>query len=171
MQRVREDLSVAVKSAHVVGSKGDATAVLLTATNKKSSDHGAAAQLKVEIATRFYFDCAPRMSSGAVPCGSIRAGADSKSLIASPIGQPAVHLQAIGGTVALSSDGTGLTLTMDPLSSSCCLVASYSTNVASSPGLPRTVTQCKQLVINAETALEAELEAQYLIPPDPTTHV
>ena len=70
-QRVRPELAIAVKSAH---SGADGTVVCLKA-NASGAAVAAVGQLELHVAGRFYFDCAPRTDSGAVPCGNVSAGA------------------------------------------------------------------------------------------------
>ena len=171
-QRVRQDLHVAVKSAHVgagadAGAGGDATAVLLTASAGSAAATAAAAQLSIKVSSRFYFDCAPTADSealkfpnntkpGSVPCGTIAPAPGGRGLVASPAGLPAVHLRAYGATVAVAADGQGLQLTMT--GGAACLVAA--SGPAGAAGVD-SVADCVKLVGAAEAKVEAEIEAEY----------
>ena len=162
-QTIRNDLHVAVKSAHIdVGGSGDATVVLLTAnaSTAAAAKIVAAGQLELHVSARFYFDCAPQTHSGSVPCGTIVAAADGQGLVATPIGQPAVHLIAYGARVSVTSSSE-VVLTMGPGADggAACLVAvagggDHSPSVSS-------VAQCTAAVAAAEAAVEAGLEAEY----------
>jgi putative isomerase len=159
-QRVREGLTVAVRSAHVGAavpsgaSRGDATAVLLVANRSGAVPATAVAQLQLKVHSRFYFDCLPRTDSGAVPCGVISAAADGKGLIARPVGLPPVFLRAIGGSVGVTADEQGLLVTF--AGAAACLVSSS----GAEPQL-KALEQCRQAVAEAEARVEAELEARY----------
>ena len=85
----------------------------------------AAGGLELSITSRFYFDCSPQESSGAVPCGNVSLAPDGAGFVATPIGLPPVHLRAIGGAL-LSSDTPGtIRIRFDAASRSACLVATY----------------------------------------------
>lgn len=157
-QTVCEDLHVAVKSAHV-GASGDATVVLLTANASTAAAKAvvASGQLELHVSTRFYFDCAPQVYSGSVPCGTIAAAADGKGLIATPTGQPLVHLAAYGASVSVKS-GSEIVLTMDG-GGAACLVAAAGGG-GRSPSVT-SVAQCTAAVAAAEAAVEAGLEVEY----------
>ena len=156
-QKVRDDLAISVKSAHAPEVNG--TVVLLKA-NASSAAAAAVAQIELHVASRYYFDCAPRTDSGAVPCGEIAARelrGGSHGLLARPIGLQPVYLRAVGADVsAAAGDQPGLTLRMQE--GAACLVATVG---AEPPPQLSTLAACSQLVSGMEAKVEAEVATQY----------
>eukprot|EP01045_Picozoa_sp_COSAG04_P010882 COSAG04_NODE_682_length_11188_cov_2.885021_3_plen_595_part_00 len=157
-QKVRDDLVVSVKSAHAPEVNG--TVVLLKANASGAAAAAAVAQIELQVASRYYFDCAPRTDSGAVPCGEILARelrGGSHGLLARPIGLQPVYLRAVGADVsAAAGDQPGLTLRMQE--GAACLVATVG---AEPPPQLSTLAACSQLVSGMEAKVEAEVAAQY----------
>jgi hypothetical protein len=157
-QTVRKDLVVTVKSAHTGSGSGDGTVVCLRAD--AGADPAAVAQLQLQVATRYYFDCAPRAypDVGAVPCGNVSALPDGSGLQASPVGLPPVSLYAIGAEVAILPGGQGLNMKMAG-GGVACLVAT--SGAAASRGRPLTLAASEAVVKEAEAAVEREIAAEY----------